>query len=61
MKELLKMALAITLILLTFYLQGCIDIDINIDQGKSLITAPVEYEEEVTPTEEVYVNHKKYI
>ena len=61
MTHLIKMAIAITLIVLIFLMQGCFTININIDQGKSLITAPVEYEEEEVPTEEVYVNHKKYI
>ena len=59
MKELLKMALAITLILLTFYLQGCVTINIKIDQTKSLITAPVEYEEEEYEDEEELVTPVK--
>lgn len=61
MKELMKMVLATMLILLVFHLQGCVDVTVHIDQEKSLITAPVEYEEEDTSTGDIYVNHKKYI
>ena len=63
MTYLLKILLAISLIMLIFLSQGCLDITIEIDQGKSLITAPVgyEYEESEEPTGKTYVNHKKYI
>jgi hypothetical protein len=55
------MLVAITLILLIWNLQGCVTVTINIDQGKSLVTAPMEYEEDEEQTDEVYVSHKKHI
>lgn len=63
MIHLLKMLISIALITLIFLAQGCLTVTINIDQGKSLITAPVEYEDEESEatTGKTYVNHEKYI
>ena len=57
MTHLIKMLLALALIIFIFLAQGCITINVNIDQGKSLITAPVEYEEDeelVTPVKNTF-------
>ena len=61
MKELIRITIAIGVIILVFSMMGCFTITIHIDQGKSVISAPVEYEEEVSPVIGTPVKHKRFI